>query len=221
MCAEYEPTRPSCRCETSARAELVREPMHKLRLRAKLKDPVSYFEVPLPASIVNQLNAGLKIEERDNEPIEEGNGANGLPSLLLRLLSNWRSREKRSDASCEFWLFGFRLSSQWRENEMAAQIVVNGVWCDASPRDDATRQVKANASMAELDHLGRRFNFGAGGVVGSTRRKPAALDQLFSCCRGFDDVAKPAQSNRPADFRGCVNEENCKGSGDSGRSLGR
>jgi hypothetical protein len=50
-----------------------RERMRKLRERARLhqRDPISYFLVPLPQSVVDQLVAELKIKWSDDAPISD------------------------------------------------------------------------------------------------------------------------------------------------------
>ena len=50
-----------------------RDRMRQLRERAKehRRDPLSYFQVPLPESVVHQLVAELKVEEPDDVPVDD------------------------------------------------------------------------------------------------------------------------------------------------------
>lgn len=50
-----------------------RDRMRQLRERAKKnrRDPLSYFYVPLPGSVIHQLAADLKVEAGDDEPIDD------------------------------------------------------------------------------------------------------------------------------------------------------
>jgi CRISPR/Cas system-associated endonuclease Cas3-HD len=48
-----------------------RQRMRLLRQRAKRKDPISYYPVPLPVSVVHTLAAGLKVERSNDKPFTD------------------------------------------------------------------------------------------------------------------------------------------------------
>jgi hypothetical protein len=58
---------------TEGRRLQVRDRMRQLRERAKKhrRDPLSYFDVPLPESVIHQLVAELKIKRADDVPVDD------------------------------------------------------------------------------------------------------------------------------------------------------